>query len=157
MVAPLVRNLADEAATQAVGAALGTALAPGAVAHLSGELGTGKTTLVRACLRALGFEDRVKSPTYTLVEPYELSKLSLYHFDFYRLTEPREWLDAGFRDYFDGTAVCLVEWPERAGPQLPAPDLHLRLEHLPQGRLLKAEASSEMGERLLRSISNIAG
>ncbi|MFO7190128.1 MAG: tRNA (adenosine(37)-N6)-threonylcarbamoyltransferase complex ATPase subunit type 1 TsaE [Pseudomonadota bacterium] len=156
MVAPLELHLPDETATEALGARLADVLVPGLSIHLEGDLGAGKTTLVRACLRALGYPGKVKSPTYTLVEPYTVSKLQLYHFDFYRLREPREWLDAGFRDYFNADAVCLVEWPEKAA-ELPAPDLRIALRHAPSGRDAMLVALSPAGERLLRSISNGAG
>ncbi len=113
-----------EAATLELGARLASVAAqPGLMIYLSGELGAGKTTLVRGCLRALGYRGRVKSPTFTLVELYRLSRLDLHHFDFYRFNDPREWMDAGFRDVFGGANVCLVEWPEKAGSQLPRPDL----------------------------------
>jgi len=91
-------GLADEPATQRLGAALAAGIAPGRVLHLSGELGAGKTTLVRGLLRELGHTGRVKSPTYPLVELYVVSRLNLYHFDFYRFKDPTEWIDAGFRD-----------------------------------------------------------
>ena len=121
-------DLPDEAATCALGAALAPALRPGLSVHLHGELGAGKTTLVRAILVALGHPGRVKSPTYTLVELYTLSRLNLYHFDFYRFRDTHEWREAGFSDYFDGGNVCLVEWPEKAGDALPAPDLDITLQ-----------------------------
>ena len=117
----------DEAATEALGAALAGGIAPGRVLHLSGELGAGKTTLVRGLLRRLGYGGRVKSPTYTLVEPYNISRLHLYHFDFYRFKDRSEWLSSGFREYFDGTAACIVEWPERAAGLLAPPDLCVTL------------------------------
>jgi tRNA threonylcarbamoyladenosine biosynthesis protein TsaE len=96
---------------------------------VNGELGSGKTTLVRGLLRALGIKGAVKSPTYTWVEPYTLSRLDLYHFDFYRLENRTEWLSSGLREYFRPDTVCIVEWPERAGDLLPAPDLFLRLTY----------------------------
>ena len=151
-------SLADEAATEALGAKLAATLRPGVCVHLEGELGTGKTTLVRGCLRALGYAGRVKSPSYTLVEPYALSKLSLYHFDFYRLHEPTEWLDAGFRDYFNDVSVCLVEWPRMAGELLPPPDLRIALSHLPgaNGRRARIEAVSSQGRAMLCCIASTA-
>src|SRR5690606_3634184 len=94
------RALADAAATTELGVQLARGLAPGMIVHLRGELGAGKTTLVRGVLRGFGYRGRVKSPTYTLVEVYEISRLYLYHFDFYRLERDRDWIDAGFREYF---------------------------------------------------------
>lgn len=151
-------SLADEHATETLGARLAATLRPGLCVYLEGELGTGKTTLVRGCLRALGYAGRVKSPSYSLVEPYALSKLSLYHFDFYRLREPTEWLDAGFRDYFNDVSVCLVEWPRMAGERLPPPDLRIALNHLPHasGRQARIEALSPQGRAMLCCISNTA-
>jgi tRNA threonylcarbamoyladenosine biosynthesis protein TsaE len=120
--------LANEAATAALARRLADALAPGMVIWLSGTLGVGKTTLVRSLLAALGHTGRVASPTFTLLEPYELSSFPVYHFDFYRFSAANEWRDAGFDEYFAGTGVCLVEWPELAGPDLPHPDLQVSLD-----------------------------
>jgi tRNA threonylcarbamoyladenosine biosynthesis protein TsaE len=159
--------LADEAATDAFGARLAraiatlreAALATGSAAfhglqvQLTGDLGAGKTALVRATLRGLGHAGRVRSPTYTLVEPYTVTQprgeLQLYHFDLYRFSDPAEWADAGFREYFDRGAVCLVEWPQRAGTLLGVPDLTLLLEVEGDGRLLTARAYSESGKACL--------
>jgi tRNA threonylcarbamoyladenosine biosynthesis protein TsaE len=159
--------LADEAATTAFGERFAQAL--GAVRHaahasdhhtfnglqvqLHGDLGAGKTTLVRATLRALGHSGRVRSPTYTLVEPYAVEtpdgELELYHFDLYRFNDPAEWADAGFREYFDSGAVCLVEWPQRAGNLLGVPDLVFSLDVDGDGRSLVARAYSEPGKACL--------
>ncbi|MCC8394138.1 tRNA (adenosine(37)-N6)-threonylcarbamoyltransferase complex ATPase subunit type 1 TsaE [Paraburkholderia sp. MMS20-SJTR3] len=123
--------------------------------QLLGDLGAGKTTLVRATLRGLGHAGRVRSPTYTLVEPYVLERpageLALYHFDLYRFTDPAEWADAGFREYFDSGAVCLVEWPQRAGSLLGVPDLVFSLELAgdADARRLVARAYSESGKACL--------
>lgn len=128
---------------------------PGLQVQLIGELGAGKTTLVRATLRALGHAGRVRSPTYTLVEPYSLATetgpLELYHFDLYRFADPAEWADAGFREYFDAGAICLVEWPQRAGALLGVPDLEFTLEQEGEGRVLTARAFSETGKSCLES------
>jgi tRNA threonylcarbamoyladenosine biosynthesis protein TsaE len=119
--------------------------------HLVGDLGAGKTTLVRAMLRALGHTQRVRSPTYTLVEPYTIENvdgapLSIYHFDLYRFADPAEWEDAGFREYFGTGALCLVEWPQRAGDVLGIPDLQINLEVQGEGRKLTVRAYSETGK-----------
>jgi len=120
--------LNDQAATAALARRLAESLAPGMVIWLSGALGVGKTTLVRSLLAALGHTGRVASPTFTLLEPYELSRFPVYHFDFYRFSAANEWRDAGFDEYFSGSGVCLVEWPELAGPDLPRPDLQVSLD-----------------------------
>lgn len=160
-------TLADAAATDAFGArfahaivaivALRAASEPfaGLQVQLAGDLGAGKTSLVRATLRALGHAGRVRSPTYTLVEPYTVEtangELQLYHFDLYRFSDPAEWADAGFREYFDSGAVCLVEWPQRAAALLGVPDLVLALEPGAQGegRVLTAQAFSASGKACL--------
>ena len=146
-------NLPDTRATERLGAALAAGIAPGRVLHLRGELGSGKTTLVRGLLHELGYPGRVKSPTYTLVEPYELPSLHFYHFDFYRLREPDEWLSSGFREYFDPHSACAVEWPERAGPALPPPDIEVRLEHAGEARRAHLRALTPAGEAWLSSLS----
>ncbi|WP_027816886.1 tRNA (adenosine(37)-N6)-threonylcarbamoyltransferase complex ATPase subunit type 1 TsaE [Paraburkholderia bannensis] len=180
-VPPLLERrfeLADETATDAFGArfahaldalrtqepsqtdALEQASTPGFAGlhvQLLGDLGAGKTSLVRAALRALGHTGRVRSPTYTLVEPYTVQpaasgrELQLYHFDLYRFSDPAEWADAGFREYFAQGAVCLVEWPQRAGGLLGVPDLVFQLEPGPhgEGRVLTAYAYSASGKACL--------
>ncbi len=142
-------ELADETATLRLGAALAAGVAPGRVMHLSGELGSGKTTLVRGLLRELGHAGRVKSPTYPLVELYVVSRLNLYHFDFYRFKDRGEWLESGFRDYFNAHSACIVEWPERAGGLLPPPDLAVRLEISGPGRRAGLSAGTPVGEAWL--------
>ena len=139
----------DAAATEALGRALAGGAAPGRVLHLRGDLGAGKTTVVRGLLRALGHAGRVKSPTYTLVEPDELSSLHFYHFDFYRLKDPSEWAQGGFREYFNASSLCAVEWPERAGPLLPQPDVNIALSFDGDARRARLEAHSEAGEAWL--------
>ena len=120
--------------------------------YFRGELGSGKSTLIRGLLRALGVAERIKSPTYALVELYVVSRLNLYHFDFYRFLNEREFSDAGFADYFAGEGVCLVEWPERAGKALPAPDLELTLAYAGNGRTVGARAHSKPGEQCLERL-----
>ena len=127
-------ELPGEAATLRLGAALAVGLAPGRTLFLQGDLGTGKTTLVRGLLRALGHAGRVKSPSYPLVELYVVSSLHLYHFDFYRFKNEAEWRDSGFREYFSAQSACVVEWPERAGDSLPPPSLAIRMEIAGAGR-----------------------
>jgi conserved hypothetical nucleotide-binding protein len=144
-------DLPDEAATLALGARLATCLRAGMTVFLDGDLGAGKTTLTRGALRALGHTGRVKSPTYTLTESYSLPGFELYHFDLYRMHDPREWLDAGFRDIADGSSVALVEWPERAHGLLPSPDLRIGLQVQAAGRVAAIVALSAQGEACLRS------
>lgn len=139
----------DEAATLALGAALAEGIAPGRVLHLSGDLGAGKTTLVRGLLRRLGHAGRVKSPTYALVEPYVISRLHLYHFDFYRFKDRSEWLSSGFREYFDGHSACIVEWPERAAGLLSQPDLSVRIEFSGEARQARIEPHTSSGQSWL--------
>ena len=142
----------DAAATAGLGAALAAGVAPGRVLHLSGDLGTGKTTLVRGLLRALGVHGAVKSPTYTWVEPYSVSSLDLYHFDFYRLSNKNEWIKSGLREYFRPDAVCIVEWPENAGALLPPPDVAIRLSYQGGGRQALLDARSPQGAAWLSSL-----
>lgn len=136
------RYLDNEAATQQLGRELSSCLSPGMTIHLVGNLGAGKTTLVRAMLHGLGYAGKVKSPTYTLVEPYVISDLYLYHFDFYRFLDPQEWIEAGLRDYFNADTICLVEWPEKAGDLLPLPDMTIQLHLLESGRRADISAHS---------------
>ena len=149
----LSRYLASEDDTLALGRALGAALEPGLVIYMIGDLGMGKTTLARGCLRGLGYQGRVKSPTYTLVEVYELSRLHLYHFDFYRFDDPQELADAGFREYFAPNAVCLVEWPEKA-TGLPAADVRIELRPAGAGRTVDLRADTEAGRLCLSRLQN---
>ena len=142
-------SLPDEAATLALGARLAQALAPGLVIYLEGELGSGKTTLVRGVLRGLGYAGNVKSPTFTLVELYAISRLNLHHFDFYRFSQPEEYLDAGLDEYFQSGAICLVEWPDKAGDYLAPADLHVCLAIEDDGRRLDFVSLTAAGHACL--------
>ena len=104
------------------------------VIHLRGPLGAGKTTLVRGILRGLGHEGAVKSPTFTLIEPYTFSRFALYHFDLYRVKDPEELEFMGIRDYLEGKGICVIEWPERGGKILPEADLDVMIEPVHDGR-----------------------
>ena len=152
--------LADEQATSALGVAIADALISlisnieeaGMSIAIAGELGSGKTALVRALLRRLGIAGAVKSPTFALLEPYEVSRLHLYHFDFYRFKNSREFVESGFSELFRPGSICLVEWPERAGGYLPAADLSIRLGVLESGRSAAIGANTKIGERCLDQI-----
>jgi tRNA threonylcarbamoyladenosine biosynthesis protein TsaE len=146
----LVSHLPDEAATRRLGARIGTCVRPGFRVYLRGELGSGKTTLVRGMLESLGYRGRVKSPTYALVELYVVSRLDLYHFDFYRFQGSKEWDEAGLREYFDNAAACIVEWPEKVGPDLPGPDLEVVLTHVASGREASVRGLSPAGRQCLK-------
>lgn len=148
-------HLENELDTESAGAALAPALAPGLVIHLAGNLGAGKTTLVRGTLRALGYSGKVKSPTYTLIEPYVVSRLHLYHFDFYRFAVPEEYLEAGLDEYFSGEGVCIVEWPDKADPYAAKPDVVADLSPDGAGRLIKVAALTEAGRSCTKKMKKM--
>ena len=155
----IVKNMVwlDEAATESFARALARRPAiGGALIELQGDLGAGKTTLVRHLLKGLGVQGRIKSPTYAVVEPYTLaagpggSELNIWHFDFFRFNDPREWEEAGFRDIFASPGLKLVEWPEKAGDHLPQPDLLIHIEVLAdESRVVTMTAYSATGAELL--------
>lgn len=137
--------LPDESATQALGAALAQSAPTAGWLAMHGDLGAGKTTLVRAFLRALGYAGRVVSPTYTLVESYEIGSRRIAHYDLYRLNDPEELEWMGAREDFGADTLCLVEWPERGLGVLPVPDLELRLLHAGEARQASLDAQSSAG------------
>lgn len=139
-------------AMEAFGARLAACTGGGEVIYLHGELGAGKTTLVRGYLRALGHAGVVKSPTYTLVEPYELGGRRVFHFDLYRLGEPEELEYMGIRDYLDGEAVVLVEWPQRGDGVLPAADLEITITYAESGRHVSLDSHGAQGESVVRCL-----
>jgi len=121
---------------------------------LHGDLGAGKTTLVRHLLRALGVQGRIKSPTYAVVEPHEAPGLAIWHFDFYRFSDPREWEDAGFRDIFASPGLKLAEWPDQAAALLPPADLALHIEALDDTeRRVTLRAGTAHGHTLLQGLN----
>ena len=148
----ITEYLADEAATLAMGARLASACSFAAVVFLQGDLGAGKTTLVRGWLQGLGYTGRVKSPTYTLVEPYEIRGQQVFHFDLYRLADPEELEYIGGRDYFSGQGLCLVEWPDKGAGMLPVPDLLIELSVQAEGRQAEICAKTAKGEQLLKTL-----
>ncbi len=151
------RLLVDEAATVAFGEKIAQSIGKdeknrGATLYLRGTLGAGKTTLTRGIVTGFGHQGKVKSPTYTLVEPYELPNRSIYHFDLYRLASPEELEFMGIRDYFAEQAVCVVEWPQNGLGILPEPDVLIDLSYLGQQRQIVLQSNSKRGEVLLQAI-----
>jgi len=148
--------LADESCTEHAGACLAKSLpADGAVIYLEGDLGVGKTTLSRGLIRALGHSGAVKSPTYTLVEPYEFFEFPLYHFDLYRLSHPEEVEFLGVDDYFKAPAVCLIEWAGRGKGYLPAADIRFLLADEGNGRRLSWQADNAKGIEIANNFNKL--
>ncbi len=136
-----------------MGARLARCLKPNLTIYMQGNLGAGKTTFVRGLIHALGYTGKVKSPTYTLLEPYVLPQFSLNHFDLYRFMDEEEWDAAGFREYFNASSVCIVEWPEKAGHLLPAADIVITLVAIEASRSIQLAAYTNAGKACLESLS----
>ncbi len=147
-----VFTLADEAETVKTGTQLAEVIKPPLILFLEGDLGAGKTTFSRGLIQSLGHPGAVKSPTYTLVEPYELGTLKVFHFDLYRLRDPEELEFTGFRDCFSNDSLCIVEWPDRGQGWLPRADMHIEIQYTDTGRKLVMEAGTESGEALLKQL-----
>ena len=152
-IATLQRLAMGEAAMVALGAEIGACLPLGTVVYLEGDLGMGKTTLARGLICSLGHCGAVKSPTYTLVEPYELPGGNVYHFDLYRLSDPEELEFMGIRDYFEGDSLALVEWAQRGTGFLPPADLVVTIVVEGNGRRLSLSAKSELGARCIAGLA----
>jgi tRNA threonylcarbamoyladenosine biosynthesis protein TsaE len=147
----LVLEFADEHAMLAWTQAKASKLRLGLVIHLQGDLGMGKTTLSRGLIQGLGHKGNVKSPTYTLVEPYEIGTLRIYHFDLYRLADPEELEFMGVRDYFADDTICLIEWPEKGAGVLPEADLDIVIEQWQDGRKLSLASHTDNGRAQLNA------
>ena len=158
MAHDITLNLNDEQATLKLGADFSSTLLAGVTVYLHGDLGAGKTTFVRGVLGGLGFMGRVKSPTYTLVEPYHISinniNTMIYHFDLYRFIDEYEWDSSGFRDYFNPSSVCLVEWSDKAGSLIPQADIDLYLTLSGEGRSARLIGNTSVGKKCLEHYQN---
>jgi tRNA threonylcarbamoyladenosine biosynthesis protein TsaE len=150
-------QLKNEAATDALGRCLAHQLVPGLIVYLIGDLGAGKTALTRALLHAAGVEGHVKSPTYTLAEPYEIQlagqTVTVMHFDLYRMSSADEFIEAGFRDVFNQSTICIVEWPEKGAEVLPQPDVEVVLTVAGLGRHVELRALSDKGRSCLDKLN----
>ena len=147
-------HLNDEIATVAMGNKVAAIIEQGAVIYLHGDLGAGKTTFTRGVVQGFGHTGKVKSPTYTLVEPYELTRANVYHFDLYRLGDPEELEYMGIRDYFSEQAICIVEWPEKGGEFIPVPDLDITLSYVGDERKIVINSASERGIAIVEKLTN---
>lgn len=150
-MADYTQFLADEAASLALAQKLAAHLQPALTVYLAGDLGAGKTTFTRGLLRALGFGGTVKSPTYTIVESYELDRLKIEHFDLYRFQSPDEWMDAGLDELFDAKTIALIEWPQMAEGFVPQANMTIALSVQDEGRLCTITAHNELAQKMLTS------
>ena len=146
-------EIIGEAAMQQLGRKIADRLESGLVIYLEGDLGAGKTTLVRGIIQGLGYDGRVKSPTYTLIEPYLFDGRSVYHLDLYRLSDPEELEFLGLRDMLDEQSIALVEWPERGEGFLQSPDIEISIGHKPESRIISFISNTDLGERVLSTLN----
>lgn len=151
---PVKLYLENESETVSLGKKLARAIEPPLTLYLSGELGAGKTTFSRGLIQSLGHSGAVKSPTYTLVEPYELNGIDVFHFDLYRLSDPEELEFMGIRDYFAASSLCIVEWPDKGEGILPEADLLIDIKYVNEGREVSLTPQTPAGEKLLDSLHN---
>ncbi|RLV61320.1 tRNA (adenosine(37)-N6)-threonylcarbamoyltransferase complex ATPase subunit type 1 TsaE [Parashewanella curva] len=147
-----VFSLTNEDETVALGRQLSALITPPLTLYLTGDLGAGKTTFSRGLIQSLGHQGAVKSPTYTLVEPYELPSMRVFHFDLYRLMDPEELEFMGIRDYFSDDCLCIVEWPDRGHGLLPEADVHLHIDYMEEGRTLRMDAITSKGKILIEQL-----
>ena len=152
MMNSFTKHLSDQDATVEMGKQLAAKLSQATVIFLHGDLGAGKTTFSRGVIQGLGHKGNVKSPTYTLVEPYELQGINAYHFDLYRLADPEELEFMGFRDYLEQKAVCLIEWPQKGQGLLPQPDLDIELQYRDEQRQIIITANTNIGEAIVNEL-----
>jgi tRNA threonylcarbamoyladenosine biosynthesis protein TsaE len=148
-------HLSDDITTVTMGNRIAAIIEQGAVIYLHGDLGAGKTTFTRGIVQGFGHTGKVKSPTYTLVEPYELERANVYHFDLYRLGDPEELEYMGIRDYFSAQAICVVEWPEKGGEFIPVPDLNITLSYVGDERNIVINSASERGSVIIEKLNNL--
>ena len=147
-------TLADEQATLTLAGKIGRLVGGGQTMFLHGDLGAGKTTFSRGLINALGHKGTVKSPTYTLVEPYQLAQLAVYHFDLYRLRDSEELEFMGIRDYFRSDSICLIEWPLQGMGYLPVADLDLHLTFESEHRRVMISANTDAGARIIKALTD---
>jgi len=149
----ITSDLPNEAASVALANRIASCLSPPLVLTFSGEIGAGKTTIIRALLKTMGVKSAIKSPTFSLVESYQWSKIQFHHFDLYRLNHEEELEYLGFRDYFTEHSICCIEWAERAGRALPNVDIRFKLSIKGAGREMQITALSAAGERILACLA----
>lgn len=152
MLATIKKNISNEEAMQALASSVANAIKTHAIIYLYGDLGAGKTTFARGLLRGLGYEGKVKSPTYTLVEPYELANNTVFHFDLYRVNTPDELIHIGIDDYFGRPAICLIEWPDKGKPFLAQADIECHIEFCGAGRQVNFIALTQLGSDILQQL-----
>ncbi|WP_016955283.1 tRNA (adenosine(37)-N6)-threonylcarbamoyltransferase complex ATPase subunit type 1 TsaE [Catenovulum agarivorans] len=146
-------DLADADATVALGKQLAALISAPCVVYLIGDLGAGKTTFSRGLIQGFGYEGNVKSPTYTLVEPYELADVSIYHFDLYRLADPQELEFIGIEEYFTQSSICLVEWPDKGQGWLASADIQINIEHKNEQRSAEIVGLTAIGQKIVEQLA----
>ncbi|CCQ11481.1 ATPase YjeE, predicted to have essential role in cell wall biosynthesis [Pseudoalteromonas luteoviolacea B = ATCC 29581] len=151
-MSPFCKALENEESTVLMGKQLAELVRGGAVLYLTGDLGAGKTTLSRGIVQGLGHNGKVKSPTYTLVEPYELPDVNVYHFDLYRLGDPEELEYMGIREYFNSDSICIIEWPDKGMGFIPKPDLDIEMHYQNDARKIEITARSSRGLALVEKL-----